>query len=289
MNITEVITHPRFRQWAPGVLNSGLLLLLTASLAQWTWLFVKPTLLPVMMVPASSSGTNTNTFSVEPLLAAHLFGQASQELTGRLSNLPISSLNLVLTGVIAASNGGYALISVNDQPQEPFTVGQSVTSGAVLQAVYPDRVVIQRNGVMESLLLVGADKSAPISSDLWQPPVSAQPSAESSAVRETGSNHYIVERDHLAAQMRTPDFLRQATMVPSSSGGFQVRQMQPGSLYEKLGLRSGDIVKSVNGQPLNSVEDAMKLYQQMANLNAAQVEISRGGKSEYLYFQFSQN
>jgi general secretion pathway protein C len=288
MNISEVITHPRFRQWAPGVLNAGLLLLLTASLAQWTWLFIKPTLAPVMMAPPSST-TNTNTFSVQPLLAAHLFGQASQELTGRLGTLPISSLNLVLTGVIAASNGGYALISVNGQPQESFTVGQSVTSGAVLQAVYSDRVVIQRNGVMESLLLEGADKSAPISSESWQPSVSAQPPAEHGTVRETGANHYMIDRDQLAAQMRTPDFLRQATMVPSNGGGFQVRQIQSGSLYEKLGLRPGDIVKSINGQPINSVEDAMKLYQQMANLSSVQMEVQRGGKPESLYYQFSQN
>ena len=289
MIISEVITHPRFRQWVPSVLNSGLLLLLTASLAQWTWLFVKPTLPPVMTPPPPSSTTSAHTFSVQPLLAAHLFGQASQELTGRLGTLPISSLNLILTGVIAASNGGYALISVNGQPQESFTVGQSVTSGAVLQAVYSDRVVIQRNGVMESLLLEGADKSAPLSSESWQPSVSAQPQAESGMVRETGANHYMIDRDQLAAQMRTPDFLRQATMVPSNSGGFQVRQIQPGSLYEKLGLRPGDVVKSINGQAINSVEDAMKLYQQMASLSSVQMEVQRGGKPEYLYYQFSQN
>ena len=289
MNISEVITHPRFRQWAPGILNLGLLLLLTASLAQWTWLFVKPTLAPVMTAPSPSGTTNTHTFSVQPLLAAHLFGQASQELTGRLGTLPVSSLNLVLTGVIAASNGGYALISVNGQPQESFTVGQNVTSGAVLQAVYSDRVVIQRNGVMESLLLEGADKSAPVSSESWQPSVSAQPLAEHGTVRETGANHYMIDRDQLAAQMRTPDFLRQATMVPSNSGGVPGRQIQPGSLYEKLGLRAGDVVKSINGQTINSVEDAMKLYQQMANLSSVQMEVQRGGKPEYLYYQFSQN
>jgi len=142
MTIAEVISHPRAKQWLPGILNGVMLLLLTASLAQWTWLMVKPPLPPLVMAPPPPAST-TSAFSVEPLLAAHLFGQASQELTGgRLDNLPISSLNLVLTGVIAAAGGGYALISVNNQPQEPFAIGQSVTAGAVLQAVYPDRVVI---------------------------------------------------------------------------------------------------------------------------------------------------
>ncbi|MEK7717602.1 MAG: type II secretion system protein N, partial [Pseudomonadota bacterium] len=147
MSIVEVIANPRVRQWLPGVLNGGILLLLAASLAQWTWLVVKPPLPPLVLAPPTPS-PQQNTFSLQPLLAAHLFGQVSQELRGgRLENLPISSLNLVLTGVIASASGGYALISVNGQPQEPFGVGQTVTGNAVLQAVYPDRVVIQRNGV----------------------------------------------------------------------------------------------------------------------------------------------
>jgi general secretion pathway protein C len=234
--------------------------------------------------------TAANAFSLQPLLAAHLFGQVSQELSGRrLDNLPISSLNLVLAGVIASSAGGYALISVNGQPQEPFAVGQTITESAVLQAVYPDRVVIRRNGALESLLLEGADNS--------QPPLEvAMPAASQTAgvsssdiVRETGANQFTVARDQLAAQMRTPDFLKQATLVPSSGGGFLVRQIQPGSLYEKLGMRAGDVIKSVNGQPINTAEDAIKLYQQMSSISSVQMEITRGGKSESLYYQFAQN
>ena len=288
MSIVEVIANPRVRQWLPGVLNGSVLLLLTASLAQWTWLVVKPPLPPLVLAPPTSS-LQQNTFSLQPLLAAHLFGQVSQELRGgRLENLPISSLNLVLTGVIASASGGYALISVNGQSQEPFSVGQAVTGNAVLQAVYPDRVVIQRNGVLESLMLEGAEKSP---TEQWVPPVAASrpPAASANIVQETDVNHYRVEREQLAAQMRTPDFLRQATMIPSKSGGFQVQQIQPGSLYEKLGLRAGDVIKVVNGQPVNSVEDAMRLYQQMQGVAAVQIEIARNGKPENLYYQFAQN
>lgn len=288
MSITEVITNPRVRQWLPGILNGGMLLLLTASLAQWTWLLVKPPLPPLVVAPPPPP-VPANTFSLQPLLAAHLFGQVSQELTGRrLDNLPISSLNLVLTGVIASGAGGYALISVNGQPQEPFAVGQTITGGAVLQAVYSDRVVIGRNGALESLLLEGADNSQP-PQDMVMPAVNRTAGIPTDIVRETGANQYMVARDQLAAQMRTPDFLKQATLVPSSSGGFLVRQIQPNSLYEKLGLRAGDVIKAVNGQPINTAEDAMKLYQQLSSIGSVQMEVMRGGKSEALYYEFAQN
>ncbi|MBI3570195.1 MAG: PDZ domain-containing protein [Gammaproteobacteria bacterium] len=265
-----------------------MLLLLAASLAQWTWLLIKPPLPPLMVAPPPPP-VPVNTFSLQSLLAAHLFGQVSQELTGqRLDNLPISSLNLVLTGVIASGTGGYALISVNGQSQEPFALGQTVTGGAVLQAVYSDRVVILRNGALESLLLEGADNSQP-PQNMATPAVNRAAGVSTDIVRETGTNHYMVARDQLAAQMRTPDFLKQATLAPSSGGGFLVRQIQPNSLYEKLGLHAGDVIKSVNGQPINTAEDAIRLYQQMSSVNSVQMEITRGGRSEALYYQFAQN
>jgi general secretion pathway protein C len=285
MSITEVISNPRVRQWLPGVLNGGMLLLLTASLAQWTWLMIKPPLPPLVVAPPPPPAA-ANAFSLQPLLAAHLFGQVSQELTGRrLDNLPISSLNLVLAGVIASGAGGYALISANGQAQEPFAVGQTIMDSAVLQAVYPDRVVIRRNGALESLLLEGADNSQP----LVEPAIEHMSGVSGEIVRETGANQYIVAREQLAAQMRTPDFLKQGTLVPSSGGGFLVRQIQPGGLYEKLGMRAGDVIKSVNGQPINTAEDAIRLYQQMSSISSVQMEITRGGKSESLYYQFAQN
>jgi len=243
----------------------------------------------LIMAPPTPA-PQANTFSLQPLLAAHLFGQASQELTdGRLDNLPISSLNLVLNGVIASDNGGYALISANGQAQESFAVGQSISGGAVLQAVYPDRVVIQRNGALESLILEGEDKSAP---SQWAAPTPANrpaPVANGNVVQEISNNHYVVQRDQLAAQMRTPEFLSQATMAPATNGGFLVRTLQPGSIYQKLGLRPGDVIRTVNGQAINSAEDAMRLYQQVANLSSVQIEVLRGGKPEYLNYDFSQN
>ncbi len=289
MSIVEVISNPRVRQWLPGVVNGGMLLLLTASLAQWTWLVAKPPL-PALVVAPPAATAAAGTFSLQSVLAAHLFGQVSQELTGgRLDNLPISSLNLILTGVIASGSGGYALISVNSQSDEPFTVGQTITGNAVLQAVYPDRVVIRRNGALESLMLEGTEKPQSNTASYPVPAANRPSDASANIVREIGDNRYTVERDQLAAQMRTPDFLRQATVVPVNGGGFQVRQIQAGSIYQKLGLHSGDVIKSINGQPVRTAEDAIRLYQQLPTLNSVQMEIVRNGSPQNLYYQFTQN
>ena len=51
--MTEVFANPRVRQKRPGAINAGMLLLLTASLAQWTWFVVKPPLPPLVIAPNS--------------------------------------------------------------------------------------------------------------------------------------------------------------------------------------------------------------------------------------------
>jgi len=300
MSAIEFITNPRVRQWLPAALNGGMLLLLLASLAQWTWLLVKPPLPPLVIAPPPPPAP-TSTFSLQPLLAAHLFGQASQDLAGqRLDKLPVSRLNLVLTGVIATSAGGYALISVNGQPQEPFAVGQTVTEGAVLQAVNPDRAVIRRNGTLESLLLAETDNSPPqVAQTLVKPVpvVNRAANAPAEPVREAAGNPQretegpinMMQPEQAAAQTNPPDFMKQATLLPSRDGGVTVRLIQPGSVYEKLKMRSGDVIKSVNGQPVNTAQDAIRAYQQMPSAGSVQIEIVRGGRSEFLNYQFAQN
>lgn len=298
MDIAGLITRPRVRRWLPAAVNGGMMLLLAASFAQWTWLMVQPPLPPLVIAPPPPP-VPTSTFSLQPLLAAHLFGQASQELTGqRLDNLPVSSLNLVLTGVIASGTGGYALISVNSQPQEPYAVGQTVTGGAVLHAVYPERAVIRRNGTLESLLLEGADNSSKLAQKPVKPMFAVRaPNAPTGPAQETAGNPQqdaqepinLMPPGQTTAQASPPDITKQATLMNSRGGGVTVRLIQPGSIYEKLKMRNGDVIKSVNGQPVNTTQDAITLYQQMPNMGSAQIEIVRGGKSQLLSYESAQN
>lgn len=300
VSVAGFITHPRVRPWLPKLVNGGVLLLLVASLAQWTWLLVKPPLPPLVIAPLPPPAP-TSTFSLQPLLAAHLFGQASEDLAGQShDNLPVSSLNLVLTGVIASDTGGYALISVNGQAQEPYAVGQTVTGSAILHAVYPERVVIRRNGVLENLLLEEMDNAPPQVARAPVRPMSvvnhvtnaaAEPARQTAGGPQGGSEEpiYMMQPEQAATRPRPADIMKQATLMPARDGGVTVRLIQPGSVYEKLKMRSGDVIKSVNGQPINTPQDAIRLYQQLPNMGAVQIEVVRGGRSQFLSHQFAQN
>lgn len=266
-------------RWFPRIATFMALLLLTASMAQWTWLIVKPPLPRIVSKTAPATGTRA--FKVQELLATHLFGQAapgSVLADASLEDIPTSSLNLVLTGIVAAGPDSFALLRVNGQTETPFAIGEEIIRAAILQAVYPDRAIILRRGAAESLLL--EDPAASL-------PVGAVVTAPKGRITQQGTNRFTVDRGLISSQLRKPDFLRDALIVPNPGGGFLVRQIKPGSLYGKFGLRVGDVIRKVNGRTVNSVDDVMQVYKELSGLEQLtdmQIEIMRAGAVQQLQY-----
>lgn len=277
------LEHLLSTRWFPLIVNLAVLVLLTWTLAQWTWRVLAPAAPPAAVAPRAPAQA---TFDLPALLNVQLFGAgAAVSAPTNVDAIPLSSLNLVLTGVVSAGKNSLALIRADNQPEAPFAVGQEILSGVVLDRVYADRVVILRGGVAESLLLEGAENN-PAAAPAPPPVSRASPASRpSNVVRQQAPNAYVVQRQGLNEQMRKPqELLRQSLMVPNAGGGFLVREIQAGSLYEKLGLRVGDVIRSANGQPINTLEDAVKLYQQSASLGSINLEVVRNGKPENLQY-----
>lgn len=282
------------KPWVPWAINLAMLIVLTASLAQWTWRMWQPSVQSPARAPTATAADSAPDYNINALTAANLFGQAAPAATQTtLENIPLSSLNLSLTGVMVTPAGSFALISADSGPELPISVGQEITGGVVLHEVYSDRVLIRRGGATESLMLKEAGPSLPSGSIVTQartPPRPAPSATAGAEVQKLGANTYSIERDQINKQMQRPEFLSQALMVPHAGGGFLVREIQPGSLYEKLGLRVGDVINTVNGQPVNTVEDVMKIYQQLSGANnASQVtlDVRRAGKNESLQYNIN--
>src|SRR5258708_27186466 len=87
------------------------------------------------------------------IASAHLFGEAQN--TGVHANAPPTNVQLLLTGVLAVPDPkrGLAIIGPTAAAGRLYTVGSALPGGVSLYAVYADRVLVSRGGVIESLLL----------------------------------------------------------------------------------------------------------------------------------------
>lgn len=220
------------------------------------------------------------TQELEVILDAMLFGRAEEN--GLQAQLPpISSLDLVLNGVMAAHTGGSAMIAVKGQPQQAFAVGEEVLPGVALAAVLHDRALLKRGGMLESLFLEGADDALIFSVGA----ASASSPRVQSRSRDNDATRFVLSRETLRSQVQSPqELLSQAMVVPNSSGGFTLQEIESGSLIEQFGLRSGDVILSANGQALRSTDDIMRAYRGLQGTSQVKLEVSRDGRRvQHLY------
>lgn len=67
-------------------------------------------------------------------------------------------------------------------------------------------------------------------------------------------------------------------MVNGSPQGFQIRKIVPGSIFDRLGLKNADIIKSVNGESLTTADQALRLFTVFRNEREINLDIERAGK-----------
>jgi len=273
---------------AVQVLNAVLAILIALSTLLWVRVYLDRDYNRLLMAsvsnPQNSSGIGIN---ADELIGYNLFGASSDTGPATQKNIPLSSLNLKLTGVVASDRGGFALISVNGQPQTPYFIGEVVTQNAVLDEVLPDRVILRRGGTRESLLLDNDDQLPGQSVDLSLPSPSPGPTNPVNSIENLGDNKYIVPKNVVASNIDNMGVLQQALIVPNKDGGFLVKNVQQDGVFAKLGLHKGDVIKKVNGMPVNSMVDVMQLYRLTSDINKIsniQVELDREGATRTLNY-----
>lgn len=73
--------------------------------------------------------------------------------------------------------------------------------------------------------------------------------------------------------------------VAKNPSGFKVVSLEKGSIYEKLGLKQGDVIKTINGKPVNNSKDAMELTSLMKAANKIEIELVRDGSTQKMTYQ----
>jgi general secretion pathway protein C len=107
----------------------------------------------------------------------------------------------------------------------------------------------------------------------------------SKGVKKVGDFDYTIDRQMLDEQLADLTQLgMQARVIPNyrkgKYEGFKLVGVRPGSLYRAIGIRSGDIIRSINGSAINSPNKAMELFTQLKMSSTIKMEVERRGKIE---------
>jgi general secretion pathway protein C len=203
------------------------------------------------------------------------------------SNLP---LNLIGTLVHSNPEKSIAAVEVKSKNMTgSYVTGADIEGLAKVERVERNRVFIRNNntGAVEYIEMKTANK---VSFDAMKTPA-APTKPGGNEVISTGTNQFQIKRaDLLKYTNDLSSVLMQARAVPNRDpntgeiNGFRILDMQPGSIYEQLGLQRMDVLKSVNGEPIDSVQKAMELYNTLKNGNQVKLGIDRGGKTDTMTY-----
>ncbi|MBS0388448.1 MAG: type II secretion system protein GspC [Proteobacteria bacterium] len=209
------------------------------------------------------------TLQVPAIVAAHLFGDAAPAVGD--GNAPQTAAQLVLAGVMAVPDPkrGLAIIGPSAAAARLYTVGMAVPGGVRLYSVYPDHVLLERDGAIESLQLPKKFvQPAP------PPPVVAtgpQTPAQRLAALAQGNGAL------LGGLLRaTP------VMLGGKLNGFRIYPGSRASMatFNQLGLRANDVVTAVNGTPLDDVNRGNEILQTLSSAATATLTIQRNGQQQ---------
>jgi general secretion pathway protein C len=204
------------------------------------------------------------TLQLATIVNAHLFGNSAAVAAG--GDAPATTMPLILAGVIADPDPGkgVAIIGENAAAGKLYSVGAAIPGGVHLHAVYSDRVLLERNGGLETLMLprTAANSRAPTAGAAAAPRSIA-------ASREPASL--------LAGLVRIQPVFNQ--------GKLQGYRIFPGgghgtSAFNQLGLKAGDLIEAVNGTALDDAARAMEVLGTLSSSATATVTVSRNGQSQ---------
>jgi len=209
----------------------------------------------------------------------HIFGEAGKAPLVKKTavNAPETRLKLTLRGVFASDDSSSAsearaIIGDPRGKEESYAPGDPLPGGAKLSEIYPDRIILERNGRFETLRLpkkIMKTGSARINSRSRGRTVPAGGAAAFSKYRSEIKKNPASLMNYIRA---TPE---------RNNGKFIGFRLQagkdPGAMKE-LGLKPGDVVTSINGVQIDSPAKGMKAMQALGKGNSINVTLLRGGQ-----------
>lgn len=276
---------PRLQANGPKLASLVLAALILLQLLQIGYsLLSKPLKSPQPVVTASAPRPQRSGVDIQTVVSAHLFGVPPADLAAQdPENAPQSSANLILAGTIATQDPkrGVAIISDAGGPSKVYAVGERI-SGAILHSVYLDHVILDRAGALETLLL----------------PRQLPPSSRAAAVprRQGADPRTVAVVDNIRRLVtQDPSILDQVMRtVPSydnAAGKLRGFRAYPGrnrAIFNKLGLKAGDLVTAINGTPLDDPQRSQDVFNTIQSSDHVTVTVERGGQKQDITLNIAQ-
>jgi len=197
-----------------------------------------------------------------------------------LENLEQTKLNVKLWGTVTGSaEEAYAVIEDKNKGEQGLYHRGDTIQGARIKMILRKKVVLRVDGKDEILSMeekqgAGGDSKSRISR----------------AARSAGTENVRLERSEIDSALNNINqLMQQARVRPyfqnGRPSGLLLSHIRQNSLFAQLGLKSGDIIKGVNGRRIQTVEDALSFYNSLKSESSVRLQLERGGREKTIAYR----
>ncbi len=214
-----------------------------------------------------------------------------EQAVADLSADPVKSgLRVKLLGTLLASQQEWSIASIQDTVtniSSTYMVGDRIQNAEIIE-IERKRVIVINNGRKEFIDdQAGSGEAIAAMPAMPAAQVAKAPGPKSNlgeGIRALNDNEYEVPRTEIDKTLSNlNDIAMQARIVPAFKDGvaqgFKLFSIRPDSIYSKIGVQNGDVIKRINGFDLNSPEKALEVYSKLKEANRVDLELERNGST----------
>jgi general secretion pathway protein C len=252
------------------------------------WHYLSPENSAMLVLPKNQAATVKKMATRgDQLSRFHLFGREGQKAVKQEEapkDAPKTTLRLVLKGVFTSGQGGAsgAIVEEIGKSANYYGQGDTLPGNAVLEEVYHDRILLRRNGRLETLAF--DDKKTIGKKSRIAKVNAAKPARKRSSgapvTRVETPEQFIDEATSRLAE--DPARALGSVGLKASDSGYVYQGGNP--MLSGLNLKKGDVIRSVNGHTLGDIQKDKALMKSLYEQGSIEVEVMRDGASFYINY-----
>ena len=270
----------RYNQRLAVIVSMLLIVACAWLLVEITWMFFpqgEETALSVRQKAQPLNGTQNQQDSFKKLTSANVFGVSEKAIVQKQSKVPETRLNLSLKGLLAATpmTMASAIIAQGKNGKEDiYGIGDKMPGGVIVKEIYPEYVVLERNGQLETLRLQKISGVPNISS-------SAKPYGRNGGRSATGSPGEALKQirgDILKNPASFGDYALPVVVKENGKQiGYRLQPQQKGQLLSEIGIQTNDVITQINGVKLDKPQNGISALRKLSTAKNLNIVVKRNG------------
>ena len=198
-------------------------------------------------------------------------------------------LDIRLLGTSFVTSGQPFVVVENQQGQQAlYRKGDQIPGVGQVLEIQQDRAILMHNGHRVAIEIPRDFAPTPLTPRLLrprrlrQPPPWAQGRTSPPGVREIAPNRFAIARSTVVSDLKNPGpLMTQIRATPNMqhgmANGFRLSEIEPGSVFDQIGLEDGDLLTNVSGQPVGDPLKAISMLQTLGDQSFVTLSVIRDG------------